>query len=233
MQIVRILMVLIVMSSLGMSKDYYRCYEYSPSNFKLNPQVSYDRMILSVPKVWPKQETNSLILLFLDKDGREMKMSQYVNCKYGKSIYGESIDGYICGGECDAGQLFMKKDMSLSFPKEYKLSVDIEGGMNAVQERADLDLKKGIALANSHSVKCPPYVEKLFNPTRDGEHGGDPLLNVCYKKKSRKEGKIQYQGCFMSPKKCNSIGKEHFGHYQSIEDSYRAFLRCIDSGPQK
>ena len=232
MKILQIATVVALMSCLVVAQEYYRCHEYSKGDFTLNPKIAHSRVVMAIPKTWPKQERNSLILLLLDKSGRELKMSQYITCLYGKSIYGNNPDGYICGGEDDAGRIWMRSDISISFPKEYKLNVDIEQDRTREIARAAMDLKRGITSAKASSVECPLYVEKLYDPTRSTEHGDEPLLNVCYDSKQSSKQQILYSGCFMSPKSCLAIGKQHFGHYENPESSYRAFLRCSDSQPR-
>ncbi len=213
--------------SVGSAGSYYRCYAYTPADFKVKTTAPYERIVLAVPKPWPKETIQPLVMLFLSQDGRKMTMSQYLGCVW------DSAKGYYrCGGECDAGEVMMGKDMSLYFDTDYKLEVDIEVEKYREEERAGMDLSPGTVRAKATPITCPLYVETLFNPLRDGQYNDGPLRNVCYDTKVKTMSGWRYEGCTLRNRSCHSIHKAHFGKYPSQDDAYQAFLRCVDSQPK-
>jgi len=224
----RLMLLAVGMLNVAMAGGYYRCYEYRASDFVMKPPLPYKRMFIAVPNVWPKQEQRPLVMFFTDASGRHEKMSQYLGCKWNSRK-----ERYRCGGECDAGEVMMGKDMSLNFDTDYKLQVDIPVSISQEEERSELDLKTGTAVAKAVSVVCPLYVEQLFDPVRDGEYKDGPLLHVCYAQKVRHTQTVSYSGCMMNMKPCSVVGKQHFGTYPNEDDTYTAFLRCVDSKPRK
>jgi hypothetical protein len=154
------------------------------------------------------------------------RLSQYPTCTWSKER-----GLYRCGGECDAGELFLEKDFSIRLIEPYKLELDIPVALYQEERRAKLDLRKDIQKSRAHQTTCPLYTERLFNPEALGGHTADPLLNVCYVSKVRRGTSWAYEGCLMNANPCKRIGKQHFGHYPNIEDAYKAFLRCVDAIP--
>jgi len=225
---VRLMVLAVMMVSVVMAGEYYRCYEYRAGDFVMKQPSPYERVFMAVPKVWPKQEKRPLIMFFTDASGRHEKMSQYLGC-----IWNSTTERYRCGGECDAGEVMMRKDMSLSFDTDYKLEVDIPVALYQEEERSGLDLRQDVAMAKAKPVTCPLNVERLFDPIRDGEYKDGPVLHVCYTQKVSHAKTFSYGGCMMSLKPCKAIGKQHFGKYPNEKDTYNAFLRCVDSKPLK
>ena len=226
MKVINVFIAILITSVFGYAQNSYSCYEYQASRFYTTPSISFDRVVLAVPSIWPEQTYQPLILLFTDKTGRRKKLSQYIECQWKKE---KGL--YRCGGECDAGEVILHRDMSMELPKEYSLNVDIPVEMYAEEERAELHFK-ATKRVYGKKVKCPPYAEQFYDPVRDGENM-DPLLSVCYDSKKIENGILHYQGCQMRNVKCSKAGKMHFGHYKSTDDAYQAFLRCLDSTPKK
>jgi hypothetical protein len=224
----RFIILAVVAASIATAGNYYRCYEYKANDFKVIPVLHYERVFIAVPKAWPKQEKRPLIMFFTDASGRHEKTSQYLGC-----VWDSTTERYRCGGECDAGEVMMRKDMSLSFDTDYKLEVDIPVATYQEEERSGLDLRQGVATAKAEPVTCPLNVERLFDPIRDGEYKDGPVLHVCYTQKKSHAKTFSYGGCMMSMKPCSVLGKQHFGKYPNEEDTYNAFLRCVDSKPLK
>jgi len=219
---------IVVAGSMAMGGGYHRCYEYKADDFTLTPPQPFERMVLVVPKDWRGPETHPMVLLLTDRSGRKERMSQWLICDHNTT---RGRGRYRCGGECDGGEVFVGEDMSLNLDTQYKLSVDIPVGRDEEGKRAKLDLKKGIDSAQAHEVSCPLYTERLYNPERLGDKSGEPLLDVCYTRKTKTKGHAHYHGCFMTTSRCRTIHREHFGHYPDIDSAYAAFLRCVDSRP--
>ncbi len=226
MQWIRVMIIGAMVWSAGMANEYFRCHEYHATDFRIGQRVPFERVVLAAPKVWPQNTIQPLILLFLDKSGREEKASQYLFC-----TWNEEKALYRCGGECDAGELFLEKDLSMRLMGTNKLEVDIPVDPYQEEKRTHLDLRKGIEKAKAQKVTCPLYTERLFNPEALGGYSADPLLNVCYTAKSKQGAAWIYEGCLMNAKPCKQIGKQHFGHYENVDSAYQAFLRCVDAVP--
>ncbi len=219
---------MMVMGSWLMGGSYHRCYAYRADDILLTPPESFARMILVVPRDWDVQDTHPMVLLLTDRSGREERMSQYLMCDHNLT---QSRGRYRCGGECDAGEVWVGTDKSLSLDTPYPLEVDIPAKPYEEETRTELHLKPGISSAKAHAVPCPLYVERLYNPERPGARPEDPLLNVCYTHKSTQQGTTHYQGCFLTPSRCATLHRQHFGHYPDEARAYRGFLRCVDSRP--
>ena len=204
---------------------YYDCYEYSARDFATDPKLKFERAVLAIPGDWPKFTRQPLIFLLLDRRGRALIASQYLECTSKKD--GE----FRCGGECDAGEIFMRADRTLYLRGRYRLEVDLPTGKYQEEKRAKFDIVSSSGESTPFPAICPLYVERLYNRYRDGEGNDDPLLNVCYDNKRNLYGRWLYRGCSMQSKRCDAIGKKNFGHYEDIESTYRGFLRCKDSTP--
>jgi len=224
----RLWVLIILMSGLGSGEDFYRCYAYQASAFRLVPPVAYQQIVLAVPKVWPHEVRYPSVLLFLDRSGRKMIMDQYVECPWDANL-----TRYVCRGECDAGSMLVDRNMTLFFDEDHRLQADIDGtgGQMSEEERTHVYFSPGIDRARAKSVHCPLYAEQLFDPIR--EKSNDPLLNVCYRYKKHTASVVQYIDCSMQPHPCKTIGLETFGHYTSIPQAYGAYLRCVDGQPRK
>jgi hypothetical protein len=219
-----------LMSGLGAAHGFYQCYEYRSSDFKIETPISWQRIVMATPKVFPREEKYPNVLLFLDSSGRQVMMDQYLYCQWDANG-----SHYRCGGECDGGYVRMDKHHALFFGKGEILGIDIEvASVSEEEERTALELRQWIGQAQAHSITCPPYVEQIFDPTRDGEHSdAGPLTYVCYTDKKEQNHTVHYTGCSMEPRKCAEIGKKHFGHYPGDSNAYDAYLRCVDGQPQK
>ena len=123
--------------------------------------------------------------------------------------------------------MIMQKDMSLKLSSKYIPELDIPIRKYAKQRRARLDVNNSSYL-HAKKVKCPLFVERLYDYRRDGEDM-EPLLDVCYTDRDKKESRVIYKECQMSTKPCTKIGKIGFGHYKSIDDAYEGFLRCMEN----
>jgi hypothetical protein len=225
----RLWALIILMSGLGSGQDFYRCYGYQASVFRLVPPVAYQQIVLAVPKVWPHEVRYPSVLLFLDRSGREMIMDQYVECPWDANL-----TRYVCRGECDAGSMLLDRNMTLSFDDDHRIQADIDGtgGQMSEEERTSVYFVPGIDHAQAKPVHCPLYIEQLFDPIREGEHGdAGPLKHVCYTSKNQTHTSLRYTGCTLQPRKCDKIGKKHFGDYPNIFDAYDAYLRCEDGKP--
>ncbi len=224
----RWMMWIVVAGSLAVGGGYHSCYEYQADDFVLTPPLPYERIVLVVPRDWKRpNETHPLVLLLTDRSGRKERMSQYLLCDHNTTR-----GRYRCGGECDGGEVFVGEDMSLNLDTPYKLDLDIPTvGKYEEEKRTELNLRKGLSSAQGREVPCPLYTERLYNPERLGDKPDEPLLNVCYTRKTTTKGHLRYHGCFMTTARCNAVHREHFGYYPSIDRAYAGFLRCVDSNP--
>jgi len=209
----------------------YRCYEYEASHFVVPRGSAFERVILAVPREWPRDEMHPLVLLFLDRGGRYRRMDQYLVCRWK-----ETSGRYRCSGECDAGMIWLDRTMTLQLASTDRLELD-EGderssdtGVDGREKRVQLRFG-GTDRLKGRRVACPPCVERLYDSGRDGD-GSDPLLFVCYRRKTTKNNSFRYEGCQLSARPCDAIGRKHFGHDENQDASYEDFLRCVDSAPR-
>ena len=218
-----------LLGSFGMAQGFYRCHEYRPNDFVVDTPVSWQRVVVAIPKTFPEEEKYPAVLLFLDRSGRRMSMEQNIYCHRDKHQA-----GYVCRAESDMGSIRMGRDRALYFDPNEKIAVNIEVPNKEEQEDAVMDLKAGIRQAQAHAIACPPYVEQVFDPIREGEHGeAGPLTYVCYTGKRERNHSVYYSGCSMEPRNCAETGKKHFGYYPGNINVYDAYLRCVDGQPHQ
>jgi len=210
------------LSSLGISKEpYYHCLEYDAKSVRLDPPIPFDRVYLAVPK---KIDNLHVLYLFLtNKEGTIIELLQSLICRK------ESGGGYLCGGECDAGDIRLDASFNLHHLAQNPLAIDVWNSRYEEVERTGFASSGSNPVTTAHPAKCPPVVVTLFNPERDGLHAEIEHSYVCYEKKIG--GK--YHGCDLSTLPCEKIGKKRFGHYKNETATQAALDRCVQSKPIK
>ncbi len=121
---------------------------------------------------------------------------------------------FACGGECDSGQLQLRKGMQLHLETLDFVIEDMQGSraeLVLTQREKDMWLKP-------KKTTCPKYVIEG--------------LNVCYDKKVI-DSEVSYKGCIRSHLLCDKIEKRHFGTYPDEDAAEAAYYRCEQSRPNK
>lgn len=228
MRYLQLLSLMIVFSVGVVADSYYQCYKYNKSDLDLGVHNSFDYIYLAMP---PKpSDTHMGYLLFIDKSREKILFLQSVACQRNKR---KGL--YLCGGECDAGEVNFDKDMGLKLDPKNPLVVEREVlGREEGLESEAIAIYQYNKPAKATKSPCPSAVTTIYHPTRDKE--SNKAHYICYVKKTyeMKNGtkSPKYSGCVTSKQLCRYESLYYFGHYTNDYATQKALKRCENGTPR-